>query len=134
MRGGKRGFVVMMRSLRFVLCALVLLVACASGWARSAFDEITFAELPPQAQQTLALIVQGGPFPYPRKDGSTFGNREGRLPMQRRGYYREYTVPTPGQSTRGARRIIAGATGEYYYTADHYRSFRRITAIPARFP
>ena len=74
------------------------------------------------------------PFPYPRKDGSTFGNFEKRLPLQAQGYYREYTVPTPGSRDRGARRIIAGEgrggdvanSGEYYYTDDHYRSFRRI--------
>jgi ribonuclease T1 len=92
------------------------------------------ADLPPEAQHTLRLIQRGGPFPYPRKDGSTFGNFEKRLPQQARGYYREYTVPTPGSRDRGARRIVAGegragnvaTSGEYYYTDDHYRSFRRI--------
>jgi ribonuclease T1 len=92
------------------------------------------ADLPPEALHTLRLIQRGGPFPYPRKDGSTFGNYEKRLPQQARGYYREYTVPTPGSRDRGARRIIAGSgrssdvatSGEYYYTEDHYRSFRRI--------
>jgi len=80
----------------------------------------------------LRLIEQGGPFPYPRKDGSIFGNFERRLPLQARGYYREYTVPTPGRRDRGARRIVAGqiARGEYYYTDDHYRSFRRIRERP----
>ena len=89
--------------------------------------------LPTQAQETLALIRQGGPFPY-RKDGSVFGNRERLLPRQPRGYYTEYTVPTPGSRDRGARRIVAGkgatgdpaSSGEYYYTDDHYQSFRRI--------
>ena len=95
---------------------------------------IRFSELPPEARETLRLIQSGGPFPYPEKDGSTFGNFEKRLPMQPRGYYREYTVPTPGRSDRGARRIVAGrgpggdlaTSGEYYYTDDHYRSFYRI--------
>ena len=86
---------------------------------------ISIAELPPEAQTTLALIRKGGPFPY-AKDGRTFGNREARLPPQRRGYYREYTVKTPGERTRGARRIVVGRGGEMYYTDDHYNQFRRI--------
>ena len=99
------------------------------------FDRsIALADLPPEAQHTLNLIQRGGPFPYPHKDGSTFGNFEKRLPLQTRGYYREYTVPTPGRRDRGPRRLIAGSgrtgnvatSGEYYYTSDHYRSFRRI--------
>jgi ribonuclease T1 len=95
---------------------------------------VALADLPPEAQHTLHLIQRGGPFPFPRKDGGTFGNFEKRLPPQARGYYREYTVPTPGSRDRGAQRIIAGTgrggdvatSGEYYYTGDHYRSFRRI--------
>jgi ribonuclease T1 len=94
--------------------------------------EVALADLPPQARETLALIKRGGPFPY-RKDGTTFQNREKRLPPRPRGYYREYTVRTPGSRDRGARRIVAGresgdpvARGEYYYTDDHYETFRRI--------
>jgi len=88
--------------------------------------EITVAQLPPEGRATLALIKQGGPFPYPR-DGIVFGNFEKRLPTQPRGYYHEYTVSTPGSRNRGARRIIAGGRGgEYWYTGDHYRTFRRI--------
>ncbi len=83
------------------------------------------AGLPPEAHETLALIKRGGPFPYSR-DGIVFQNRENLLPAKSRGYYREYTVPTPGVKTRGARRIISGQGGEYYYTPDHYRSFLRI--------
>lgn len=87
--------------------------------------------LPPEAHATLALIQSGGPFPY-RKDGSVFHNRERLLPERPRGYYREYTVPTPGARDRGARRIVTGGQPPevFYYTADHYRSFRRIE--PAR--
>lgn len=92
-------------------------------------DEIQFADLPVEAQHTWRLIRSGGPFPY-GKDGTVFHNRERRLPEQARGYYREYTVPTPGLQHRGARRIVAGSppatSGEYYYTDDHYRRFRRI--------
>lgn len=89
-----------------------------------ASGDIPVAQLPPEGRATLALIKQGGPFPY-AKDGTTFGNREGLLPQQPRGYYKEYTVTTPGLSHRGARRIVAGGN-VYWYTADHYRSFRRI--------
>lgn len=84
--------------------------------------------LPPEAIDTLALIERGGPYPY-RQDDGVFGNRERRLPAQPRGYYREYTVKTPGSRDRGARRIVAGGRPpvEYFYTDDHYRSFRRFT-------
>lgn len=82
--------------------------------------------LPTEAHRTLALIRQGGPFPH-RQDGSVFGNREGHLPRQPRGWYREYTVETPGLDHRGARRIVTGGQPprEWYYTDDHYDSFRR---------
>ncbi|BDP41382.1 hypothetical protein DAETH_13510 [Deinococcus aetherius] len=90
---------------------------------------VAAADLPREARRTLSLIRAGGPFPY-AKDGSTFGNREGILPRRARGYYREYTVPTPGEDDRGARRIVCGgqarSVGECYYTGDHYTSFRRI--------
>lgn len=121
-----------------LLCTLAsfLLVASASAPARDASyaNTVALTDLPAEAQLTLRLIQRGGPFPHSRKDGSTFGNFEGRLPQQVRGYYREYTVPTPDRHDRGARRIIAGAgrtgdvatSGEYYYSDDHYRSFYRI--------
>ncbi len=84
------------------------------------------AFLPPEARTTLDLIQRGGPFPH-RQDGAVFQNREGRLPRQARGYYHEYTVDTPGLDHRGTRRIVTGGTppSEYYYTDDHYDSFRR---------
>lgn len=87
--------------------------------------EIAEASLPPEARATLDLIRKGGPFPY-AKDGAVFGNRENALPKKRRGYYREFTVKTPHVRTRGARRIIWGAGGEFYYTVDHYNRFWRI--------
>jgi ribonuclease T1 len=87
------------------------------------------AELPPQGRATYELIRQGGPFPN-GKDGAVFGNRERLLPAAKRGFYREYTVPTPGSRDRGARRIVCGgpmkAPYACYYTADHYASFRMI--------
>lgn len=81
--------------------------------------------LPPEAGPVVRRIQQGGSFPH-RQDGSVFGNRERRLPAREHGYYREYTVPTPGLSHRGARRIVTGGDPprEWYYTADHYDSFR----------
>ncbi|MBN1152940.1 MAG: ribonuclease N1 [Dehalococcoidia bacterium] len=87
--------------------------------------QVSVDELPPEAQTTVELIDFGGPFPYD-KDGSIFHNYEGLLPPEADGYYREYTVETPGSSDRGARRIVAGADGERYYTDDHYESFRLI--------
>ena len=114
----------------------LVIAACLVTCQAFAFslDTVPVRALPAEGQQTLRLIKQGGPFPYARKDGSTFGNFEKRLPLKARGYYREYTVPTPGLSHRGARRIVAGqgtcgdvrCSGEYYYTGDHYKSFRRI--------
>ena len=86
---------------------------------------ISNAELPPEARDTLRAIKDGGPFAYQR-DGVVFSNFERVLPIRPRGYYHEYTVKTPGTHSRGARRIISGGTGEYYYTADHYQTFKRI--------
>lgn len=88
-------------------------------------DTIRTSDLPREARETLKLIKQGGPFPH-SKDGILFGNRESRLPLKPRGYYREYTVRTPGDRTRGARRIVAGSGGEFYYTDDHYNTFKLI--------
>lgn len=87
---------------------------------------VALASLPPEAREVLADIDSGGPYDHPGKDGSTFGNYEGVLPQQRRGYYREYTVETPGVGHRGARRIVTGAGGELYWTDDHYVTFERI--------
>ncbi|RCS57347.1 ribonuclease domain-containing protein [Parvibium lacunae] len=128
--------------LQSVTCFLLLFCSTVSVTAHQSPEQpviasITWATLPPEAQQTLQLIRQGGPFPYTR-DGTVFQNFEQRLPRQRRGYYTEYTVPTPGLSHRGARRIVAGAgkqndpktSGEYYYTADHYQRFLRIQQVP----
>lgn len=93
--------------------------------APSGVGTITASSLPSQARDTLALIAAGGPYPY-KQDGVVWENREGRLPKQKRGYYHEYTVVTPGSPDRGARRIIAGADGARYYTADHYGSFKLV--------
>ncbi|TQK70651.1 ribonuclease domain-containing protein [Nocardioides sp. SLBN-35] len=105
--------------------------ASATPTAAASRDEdgipyVDLADLPPEAAETVDLIDAGGPFPYPGKDGSTFGNFEGVLPDRPRGYYAEYTVETPGLDHRGARRIIAGDEGELYWTEDHYESFERI--------
>ncbi|MGH8809702.1 MAG: ribonuclease [Noviherbaspirillum sp.] len=92
-------------------------------------DGIAVHDLPREAQHTLVLIKKGGPFPY-AKDGVVFRNYEGVLPKQKRGYYHEFTVKTPGARNRGARRIVSGgepaSAGEYYYTDDHYATFKRI--------
>ena len=99
------------------------------GWSRDGVATVQLAELPRQGRETYELIRQGGPFPY-SKDGTVFGNRERLLPIKTRGYYREYTVRTPGSRDRGARRIVCGGPQKTphacYYTADHYASFRKI--------
>lgn len=95
-------------------------------------DTVALSALPVEAQKTQRLIHAGGPFPY-SKDGVVFGNRERLLPRRERGFYREYTVPTPGSRDRGARRIVCGgqrpkAPEACYYTADHYASFKLIAS------
>ncbi len=91
------------------------------------------AFLPPEARTTIALIQRGGPFPH-RQDGSVFGNRENRLPSRPRGYYREYTVDTPGLEHRGTRRIVTGGDPPdvWYYSDDHYASFRSFSIASGR--
>jgi ribonuclease T1 len=91
----------------------------------SGLPSINASQLPKEARQTLALIAKGGPYPYDR-DGVNFGNFEGLLPKKSGGFYKEYTVPTPGESDRGARRIIVGKDAAKYYTPDHYESFKFI--------
>ncbi|GAA1101063.1 ribonuclease [Tsukamurella strandjordii] len=102
--------------------------------ASAALPTCALSSLPSQAADTVDLIHQGGPFPYPRNDGVVFQNREGILPAKASGYYHEYTVPTPGSSTRGARRIVTGGTPltsppNWYYTGDHYSSFCIVTGV-----
>ncbi len=113
-----------------IAAGLALLLAsgvAAKGWALQ--DTVSIATLPVEAGTVLVMIKHGGPFSSPR-DGAVFGNYERQLPIQSRGYYHEYTVPTPGARNRGARRIIVGGTqpahADYFYTGDHYMSFRRI--------
>jgi ribonuclease T1 len=97
----------------------------------AASESVALAQLPPEAQSTERLIRSGGPFPHPRKDGTVFGNRERLLAPKPRGFYREYTVRTPGSRDRGARRIVCGGRQPTqpeacFYTDDHYASFKRI--------
>jgi len=117
----------------FVLGATLALTSLGLQARENAADRsalvVALADLPAQGRQTHALILAGGPFPYD-KDGTVFGNRERLLPPSTRGYYREYTVRTPGARNRGARRIVCGGPPRHpeacYYTGDHYASFRRI--------
>jgi len=116
-----------------VLGALWIFAGAALAREAAAIGDVPLAALPKEAHATLALIKTGGPFAH-AQDGKVFGNREKILPARSRAYYREYTVKTPGARDRGARRIVAGAgaagavrsSGEYYYSDDHYNSFRRI--------
>jgi len=116
---------------RWLFALLILLLAplAAGEDSRPGLAElpaqVRLEALPPEARDTLDLIRRGGPFPFWR-DGAVFSNRERRLPPRPRGWYREYTVPTPGSRDRGARRIVAGGSEEFYWTADHYTTFRRI--------
>jgi ribonuclease T1 len=98
-------------------------VAGAPCGDTSQFEKVNLSQLPPEATDTVNLIKKGGPYPYPQ-DGTVFDNREGILPDCEQGYYREYTVKTPGEDDRGARRFVVGERGEYFYTADHYESFK----------
>lgn len=120
------------RVLALLGLALALGFAPATSWSRGEpgnMVEVSLAQLPTEARDVYARILAGGPFRYDR-DGVVFGNRERLLPQAARGHYREYTVPTPGERTRGARRIVCGgaktAPDACYYTDDHYQSFRRI--------
>lgn len=125
------------RRIRVALVGLIVLVL--AGWfvgelvtgdhprgevpgAASGLPVRALSELPAEAAAIWRLIEKGGPFPY-REDGTVFGNRERLLPVEQTGYYREYTVQTPGGDDRGARRIVTGSAGELYYTADHYSTF-----------
>ena len=113
----------------FALAAALVSLPVAARESLAPLPDVMLSELPPEARETYALILKGGPFRYDR-DGAVFGNREGILPPVRRGYYHEYTVPTPGAKNRGARRIVCGgpkkAPEACYYTGDHYQSFRRV--------
>ena len=119
----------MLRRLLALLCVtLTLSVAARENslpYGRTRW--IAEASLPAEARETLRLIDRGGPYPY-RRDGITFKNLEKRLPLKQRGYYREFTVPTPGSRDRGARRIVTGEQppAVFYYTDNHYRSFSEI--------
>jgi ribonuclease T1 len=123
-----------MRGRTWILLAVAAAIIFALGYHQNTSPSAagndhtsTSGSLPPEAVKTISLIESGGPFPYAR-DGIVFMNRERLLPQHPSGYWHEYTVPTPGESDRGARRIIHGAGGEFYYTSDHYASFRRVTA------
>lgn len=124
------------RRITVALVGLVLLVL--AGWfvqsqltdepspPANGMQERALSDLPPEAADTWRLIEAGGPFPHPDDDGKVFGNREGLLPDHDRGYYREYTVETPGSGDRGARRLVTGEADEVYYTGDHYESFVQV--------
>lgn len=128
-----------------VLAVLTVAGALATTQARTASTEVTadapltWAQLPREGREVGALIARGGPFAH-GKDGSVFGNRERLLPAQKRGYYREYTVPTPGLDHRGARRLVCGGLqvrtpDACYYSVDHYDSFRQVIgSLPQRSP
>jgi ribonuclease T1 len=114
---------------RYFFVLMTLWLGLNSSLQAQVDGYVKLNDLPPEARHTLQLIKQGGPFPY-EKDGSVFRNYEKILPKKQRGYYREYTVKTPYARNRGARRIVAGGepaiNREFYYSADHYASFRRI--------
>jgi ribonuclease T1 len=125
----------LLRKLGLTILTAVALASSGSVWSRPLPEgggDVELSSLPAEAHETDRLIRSGGPFPY-RKDGIVFGNRERLLPLQQRGYYREYTVKTPGAGDRGARRMVCGGSPPRspetcYYTDDHYASFRRIVA------
>ena len=130
----------MRRTLLACLALVLALTGCAGGTTAatetpttaahsetgtSGLPTVPLSSLPPEAQQAYEVIEQGGPYKY-RQDDAVFGNREGNLPDEDYGWYREYTVVTPGSSDRGARRFVVGEDGTYYYTDDHYQSFSEV--------
>ncbi len=128
-RLGSFAFFVRITLSLLLLAAVALQLYAADCFARDTGEnqirEVKLADLPKEARDTLTLIKKGGPYPYQR-DGVVFSNFERQLPIKQRGYYHEYTVPTPKSRDRGARRIVTGRNGEYYYSDDHYETFRRI--------
>ena len=134
-----------MTSIRSVVAAVVVLLAaltagCSADTAAppvasasalvaaagtSGLPSVALTELPVEAQETYEVILDGGPYPY-SQDDRVFGNREGILPEQDYGWYREYTVETPGSADRGARRFVVGEDDVFFYTDDHYDSFREV--------
>ncbi len=130
------------RTLSGLLLAAVVLVGCQAAppvtspvAVADAVPDCAVETLPPEAHEVIEDIEAGGPYEYPRNDGVTFGNREGLLPDEEPGYYREFTVETPGLDHRGARRIVTGGPDErdpehWYYTADHYESFCEFVPPP----
>ena len=135
------------RTLSGLLLAAVVLVGCQAAPSPAppvaspaavadAVPDCAVESLPPEAHEVIEDIEAGGPYEYPRNDGVTFGNREGLLPDEEPGYYREFTVETPGLDHRGARRIVTGGPDErdpehWYYTADHYESFCELVPPPS---
>jgi ribonuclease T1 len=128
----------MLRLMGMVLAAMLWLPAPSHGSSQGLSNKyqaaqgeqnvlpvVAIADLPAEARKTLLAIKQGGPFAF-KRDGAVFNNFEKVLPKRQHGYYHEYTVVTPGMNNRGVRRIISGETGEYYFTADHYQTFKRI--------
>jgi len=123
------------RILVAVLGAILLLAGCSGATSTtsnaqstvgsSGLPTVALTDLPPQAQQTYELVEAGGPFAY-RQDGQVFGNRERLLPPQEYGWYREYTIPTPGSPDRGAARFVVGEDETFFYTDDHYASFSEV--------
>lgn len=120
----------MLRLMRVMLAAILWLPLASYSapplqGGLEALPAVALADLSAEARDTLHIIAQGGPFPYPR-DGVVFNNFERVLPEHRRGYYHEYTVMTPGVHSRGVQRIVCGPLPECYFTADHYQTFKRI--------
>lgn len=139
----------MTRAVGVLLLVVLALAGCEAGPAPAAappspasiadggIPDCAAGALPPEAHEVVEDVEAGGPFEHPRNDGVTFGNREGLLPDEERGYYREYTVETPGLDHRGARRIVTGGPDardpeRWYYTDDHYESFCEFDPAPAR--
>jgi guanyl-specific ribonuclease Sa len=132
---GRRRLAVVVLAAAAVVVAVWMLVrtnSSPSATPSGGFPSCALATLPAETRDTLRAIHAGGPFPFPRNDGVVFGNREGHLPDEAKGYYHEYTVITPGAENRSTRRVVTGGSPlsdppQYYYTADHYDSFCLIT-------
>jgi RHS repeat-associated protein len=106
--------------------------ASTSPPVQHAPGSLPYKNLVPEAKTVLEQIRTGAPTRYPKHDAVDYFNLNGYLPQSKKGNrYLEYTVPDPGSTDRGPRRLVLGglsSTGpkNVYYTGDHYVTFKKV--------